>query len=138
VAAGEEQAQPVVAHRTHLLGLGARVQQQGLRVPVGARGLPPQPVDRLAAGGRDEPALGAGRRPVGRPAPDRLGERVLDRLLGGVDVAGDADQDGHRAAVLPPEDGRQRGVVDEGPHGGPLLVSRGRRPPSAGPRSAAW
>ena len=35
---------------------------------------------------------------------DRRGERVLDRLLGDVDVAEDADQDRHRAAVLLAED----------------------------------
>ncbi len=38
----------------------------------------------------------AGRRPAARG----LGESVLDRVLGDVDVAEDASQDGHRAAVL--------------------------------------
>lgn len=34
-----------------------------------------------------------------RPTPQRLDERGLDRLLGDVDVAEDADPDGDRAAV---------------------------------------
>jgi hypothetical protein len=34
----------------------------------------------------------------------RHGERVLDRFLSGVDVAGEADQGGDAAAVLPAED----------------------------------
>jgi hypothetical protein len=39
-----------------------------------------------------------------RPPGDRHGERVLDRFLGGVDVAEEADQDSDAAAVLPAED----------------------------------
>jgi hypothetical protein len=34
----------------------------------------------------------------------RRGERVLDRLLGDIDVTEDTDQDGHRATVLLAED----------------------------------
>jgi hypothetical protein len=32
------------------------------------------------------------------------GERVLDRFLGGVDIAEEADQGGHAATVVAPED----------------------------------
>src|SRR5207302_9110459 len=48
---------------------------------------------------------GRARRHPGRGPPlHGRGERVLDRLLGDVDVAEDADQDGHRAPVLLAED----------------------------------
>ena len=100
VTAGEDQAQPVVAHGALLGRFVAGVQQSGLGVPVLAGRLPAQAVDRPVAGGGDDPSRRARRQSVGRPPLHRRGERVLDRLLGDVDVAEDADQDGHRAAVL--------------------------------------
>ena len=54
---------------------------------------------RLRAVVMIQPA-GLGGRPVSRPPAHRLGERVLDRVLGDVDVAEGADQDGHRAPVF--------------------------------------
>jgi hypothetical protein len=104
VAAGEDQAQAVVGHGALLGRLVAGVQQRGLGVPVGAGRLPPEAVDRPVAGGGDDPSRRARRQPAGRPPLERRGERVLDRLLGDLDVTEDADQDGHRAAVLLAED----------------------------------
>src|SRR3954471_21516038 len=80
------------------------MQQGGLGVAIVARRLAAQAVDRPVARRRDDPARRAGRHPVGRPAHDRLGERVLHRVLGDRDVAEDADEDGHGAAVLLAED----------------------------------
>jgi hypothetical protein len=87
-----------------LEGLVARMEQRGLGVAILTRCLAAQPVDRAVARGRDDPTRRGGRQPVRRPAPEGCGERVLDRFLGDVDVAEDADQDGHRAPVLLAED----------------------------------
>jgi hypothetical protein len=115
VRAGEDQPQAVVAHRPLLLRLVADMREHGRGVPVGAGRLAAEAVDRAAPRGEDDPALRTGREPGPRPALHGDGERVLDRLLGDVDVAEDADEDGHRAAVLGAEDtldlrrGRHRG-----------------------------
>src|SRR5688572_22141948 len=104
VAAGEDQSQPVVAHGTLLDELVAGVQQRRLGVAVLAQGLATQAVDRPVAGSGDDPPRRAGRHAVGGPARARDHERVLDRLLGDVDVAEAADQDRHGSAVLLTED----------------------------------
>src|SRR5690606_28467989 len=103
MAAREHQPEPLVPHdalldRLHL------VHQDRLRLPALPRGLPPQPVDRPVPRRRDDPPRGARRRPRHRPPPHRLGERVLHRLLGDVDVAEHPDQHRHGPAVLLPED----------------------------------
>ena len=80
------------------------VEQGGLGVPVLPGGLPAEPVDGPVAGGGDDPA-GRARGQAGRRPPlHGRGERVLDGLLGDVDVAEDPDQDGDRPAVLLAED----------------------------------
>jgi hypothetical protein len=153
VAAGEDQAQPVVGHGA-LLGRRLRLapQQDRLGVAVLAGRLPAEPVDRPVPGGGDDPAGRARWRPGRRPAPHGLGEGVLDRLLGQVDVADDADQDGDRAAVLAAEHrldlgGGQGGRVgaqsSTSPWNGRTSIGRpaasaSRRPqPSAASRSGA-
>src|SRR5215471_14806759 len=73
-------------------------------MPVVARGLTFQAVDGAIARRGDDPACGAGRQPVGRPVLDRDRERILDRLFRDAEVAEDARQDRHRAAVLSAED----------------------------------
>jgi hypothetical protein len=105
VAAGEHEPQPVIAHGPLLFYLLVPgMEQRGLGVLVRAGRLAPQPVDGPVAGGGDDPAGRAGRQSGLGPSPGGLRERVLDRVLGGVDIAEDAGQDGHRAAVLPAED----------------------------------
>ena len=104
MAAGEDQAQSVVLHGTLLDRLAVDAHQRGLGVLVLAEGLAAQPVDRPVAGGGDDPPGRARGQPGGRPAPDRLGERVLDRLLGDVaegdiDIAEEAVQDAFAEAV---------------------------------------
>src|ERR1019366_4541349 len=87
MTAGEDQAQPVVAHWALLGPLTAGVQQSGLRVPVLLGGLLAEAVDRPVTGGGDNPSRRARGQPGGWPPLHRRGERVLDRLLGDVDVA---------------------------------------------------
>ena len=110
VAAGEDQAEAVVVHGSHLLrGLVAVVDELGLGVAVVARRLPAQAVDGPVAGGGDDPAAGVGRHAGGRPLLHGHRERVLDRLFGEVDVAEEADQGGDGTAELPAE-----GLLDLG------------------------
>jgi hypothetical protein len=105
MAAGEDQTEAFVAHGA-LLGRRVRgVQEGGFGVPAVPLGLAAQPVDRAVAGGGDDPAGRARRHSGLRPAPDGRGEGVLDRFLGEVDVAEEADEDGDGPAVLGAEDG---------------------------------
>ncbi len=104
VAAGEDEPQPVIAHRTLLDGLLTGVQQRRLGVLVRAGSLAAQPVDSPVARRRDDPPGRARRQPALRPPAGRLGERVGHRVFGSVDVAEDAGQDGYRPAVLRAED----------------------------------
>src|ERR1700677_3924527 len=70
------------------------MQQRGLGVLAVAGRLAAQPVDGPVARGGDDPPSRAGRQPGLRPAPDRLGERVLHRVFGDVDIAEDAGRGG--------------------------------------------
>ena len=94
-AAGEDQPQTIVVHRADLCRLVDRVNEMRLLVPIDARGLATQPIDRPIAGSRDDPPGRAGRQAGLRPPLDGDRERFLDRLFGNVDVAEDADQAGH-------------------------------------------
>ncbi len=104
VAAGEDEPQPVIPHRALLLLFFVGVQQRGLRVLAVAGRLAAQPVDGPVARGGDDPSDRTWRQPSRRPPPGRLGERVLDRVLGDVDGPDEAGQDGYRAAVHIAED----------------------------------
>jgi len=73
-------------------------------VSVVARRLPAQPVDRAVAGGGDDPGAGIRRDTVARPALRGDRERLLDGVLGEVEVAERADQDRDRAPELLPVD----------------------------------
>jgi hypothetical protein len=64
-----------------------------------------QPVDRLEPAGRDEPPARIRRRPFDGPALDRRGERVLQRLLGEIEIAEEADESSEDAARLGAVDG---------------------------------
>jgi hypothetical protein len=140
VAAGEDQPQPLVAHRPLLDRLVAGVQERGLGVPVVARGLAAEPAI-AALRGRDDPA-GRARRHAGlRPALQRPRERVLNRLLGDVDVTEHAHEHGDRATVLLAEDTLDL-LLHQSWNGrtstGSVVASASRRPhSSAASRSGA-
>jgi hypothetical protein len=104
VAAGEDQPQPLVADHAGVLRLVAGVQECGLGVLVPPGRLAAQDVDRPAAGGGDDPSRRARRDAVARPAADGLRPCLLEGVLGDVEIAEDADEDGDRAAVLGGED----------------------------------
>lgn len=67
-----------------------------------ARGVRPPRVEELAPGHGDQPALRVPRRVVG-PAPDRLDQGVLHRVLGRREVGSAADEDGEHTRRQAPE-----------------------------------
>ena len=100
VTAGEDEAQTVVLHCVKLPRFGLRVKQERLRLPAVTRRLAPEAVQRLVAGCRDDPATRVRRHACLAPTLGGDDERLLDRLLGHVDVTEEADQVGHGAAGL--------------------------------------
>jgi hypothetical protein len=80
------------------------------RLGRGPAPLAPQAVDRPVARRRGDPRRRIGGHAHARPAFERDDERVLDRLLGAVEVAERACQDGDRLPGLAPEQ-----AVDECP-----------------------
>ena len=106
MAAGEEQPQAVVGDRGHV-GLGGCGVGRGQRdelpqlVPVAA--VAPQAIDRAVACGGQDPGTGVVGQPVAGPALNGLYEGFLNRVLGQVDIAEDANEGGDRPPRLPPE-----------------------------------
>ena len=82
---------------------GERRQARELGVLVGQAAFAADPVDRPVAGGRDDPGAGVRRDAVAGPALRGDRERLLDGVLGEVEVAERADQDRDRAPELLPE-----------------------------------
>ena len=99
VAAGEEQPQAIVGQ-----GCVDRVVRLSRHQPlqlfqlVLVAALAAQAIDRPVASRADDPGAGVVRQPVARPALECDYERLLDRFLGEVEVAEDADQGRHRPA----------------------------------------
>ena len=109
MAAGEDQPQAIVGDRAHLVLLvrlsprchGLERRQLGALVLEAA--LAADPVDRLVARGGHDPRGRVVGHPGRGPALKRDHERLLDRLLGEVEVPEDARQRGDRPAGLLPE-----------------------------------
>jgi hypothetical protein len=121
VAGGEDQPQPLVGDRGHdvvdgVLGVPAERAQFGLQGAAPARpaALGPDPVERAVARGGDDPRRRVVRQPVPRPALERDEERVLDGLLGAVEVAEDVGENGDRPARLAPEQAVDEDVLRAG------------------------
>ena len=87
VTAGEDQPEPVVVDGAERFGRVVVDQHQSLSVFVVALVLAPDPVDRLAIGGRGEPRAGVRRDAVGWPPLDGGRECLGRRLFGDVEVA---------------------------------------------------
>jgi hypothetical protein len=111
MAAGEDEAQPVVGHTAGVVavvggpGFGV-VAHQLLEVVegglVGRAGLlAPQAIDRASAGDRGQPPTRAGRHALHGPVGRRRGERVGDCVLREREVA----------AHLPGQRGEERGPL---------------------------
>jgi len=100
VAAGEDQTEAVVAHGVLLRGRVAMVDEGGLGVAIVTGRFPPEPVDGLVTRRGDDPAARVRGHAGHRPPLGGHHEGLLDRLLGEVDVAEEADQCGHGTAEL--------------------------------------
>ena len=112
VTAGEDQPQTIVLHRALLDRLLGCMQERRLGVAIIARGLAAQAVDRSIPSGGDDPARRRRRQSAVRPPRHRDRERLLDRVLGDVEIPEDAGQDGHRPPVLLAEDKLDLGMRD--------------------------
>ena len=103
VAAGEEEAQPIVggkrpAGRDRALHLVCLLSE--LHQPLAEPRIPAQPVDCTAARRRHQPGPRIARQALGRPVLERGHRRLLHKLLGKVPVTEDADQRGDQAGAL--------------------------------------
>ena len=109
VGLGDLQPEPGqhLAHPVHVGGVrpvgAGQFRQRGVE-----SGPPPQDVDGLESTGRHQPGSGLGRDPVPRPLLDGRREGVLQRLLGEVEVAEEADQRGKDAPRFGAVDGVDR------------------------------
>ena len=88
------------------------------------------PVERAVARRGDDPGRRVVRQPVARPALEGDQERVLHRLLGAIEVAEDAGEDGDRLSRLTPEQAVDEDVLGSGqeaalsaPAGWPSIAS---------------
>jgi hypothetical protein len=107
MATGEEQLEPLIRDRRlidliHLVLDGLRQVEQCGR--GGEPALAADVVDRSVARRRQQPGTRVGGRAVARPALGGDRERLLDRLLGEVEVAEEADQADEDTAPLVAED----------------------------------
>ena len=114
VAAGEDQPQPVVDDRAlvvhrWLLVLGVQAREVGQALgAIGHRPVPAQAIDRPPPRGRRDPRPRVGGNPVAPPHRDRRLERVLDRVLGQLEVADLSDQGGQDDRALVAKRARDR------------------------------
>jgi hypothetical protein len=109
VAGREDQPQPLVRDRGHQFLVGRLVAAERAQLGL-ERAAPSRPaafgadaVERAVARGGDDPGRGVVGQAVARPALQRGQERVLDRLLGAVQITEDAGEDGDRPSRLAPE-----------------------------------
>src|SRR5207249_6872741 len=118
VAAREDETETVVLHGPRFVrkaGLVACRREHGhLAEELLSAGLAAQAVDGTIAGGGRDPATRVGWEAVACPRAQGDGERLLDCVLGEVDVAEGADQGGYRSAGLLAEDLADRGLVEPG------------------------
>jgi hypothetical protein len=98
MAAREDEAEPLVGNRfvVHRLRLDGDEQ---LRLSPQRR-IAAHAVDRAVACDRHEPSRRIRRNAVARPPLERDSGRILEDVLGEVEVAENADQGGEDAAVL--------------------------------------
>ena len=96
MAAREHEAEPLVGYRRVALGLDRapqRLELHGLALALARHPPAAQPVDGAIARRADDPGTRVVWQAVARPALQRRGERVLDDLLGEVEVADAARED---------------------------------------------
>jgi hypothetical protein len=116
MAASEDETEAVVLHGSCLLRLAEVAafgrQHSHLDDEFLSASLAAESVDRSIAGSGRDPAARVGRQAIARPGGQGDGERLLDCVLGEVDVAEGADQGGDRSAGLLAEDPADCRVVE--------------------------
>ena len=109
MAAREDQPQSIVRdvhgvlRRTRFDGLELRLHRRLASQDLGLLDEPlpaPEPVDRPVAGGRRDPGTRVVRHAPRWPGLQRADERILDGLLGEVEIAGHPDERGDGPALL--------------------------------------
>jgi len=88
-----------------------RVPAPALTEQLAAAGVPAQPVDRAPPRRCGDPAARVRWQAIPRPDAKRQCERILNRVLGDLDLPEDPDQGGHRPAGLLAEDLADRGLI---------------------------
>jgi hypothetical protein len=90
-------------HRAAPPGLVDMMDERSLDVSALTGRFPPESINRQVAGRAEDPPSRIGRRTGRRPAFQRDDKGLLDRLLGEVDIAAEADQGCHDPTELQPE-----------------------------------
>src|SRR4051812_26462557 len=113
MAAGEDHAEALVRDRVHVLLLVRRqLGEPGQQLRLARERLfAADAVDRAVARRGEDPGTGIRRCPVTGPARDRGRERLLQRVLGDVEIAEDARQDRERPSPLLAEDRLDYGCI---------------------------
>ena len=93
VTAREDECEPVVGDRAHVVLLGRKRLQAREQLGLAReRLLAAEPVDRPVPGRGDDPRAGIRRRPVAGPAFERDREGILHRVLGAIEITEDAGE----------------------------------------------
>ena len=114
MAAGEDEPQALVGDLVVADAVGDHLGRPGLDLARPGRlgrapgALAAQAVDGAVARRGDDPGEGGIGDPVARPTLERGGVRVLQRVLGAVDVAEDAREDGQRPRAVVADDAGDR------------------------------
>jgi hypothetical protein len=119
MAAGEDQAQPVVVDAVigrveHVAVLLEQREGRELRPAHLQAGTAAEQIDGLVTRGAHEPRAGVAGNAGARPARERGRERLLHHVLGEVEVAEEANQGREDASRLLAKDARDR-VDGQGP-----------------------
>ena len=104
MTAREDQPKPVVRDAAHVGLIGGERLELGepreCDVLLAKRSLSSDPVDGTVAGGRGDPCARRRGHAARRPRPERFGERLLDGVLGEIEVTEDPDQGRDGPALL--------------------------------------
>jgi hypothetical protein len=104
MTAREDQPKPVVRDAAHVGLVGGERLELGQSrerdVLLAKRSLSSDPVDGTVASGRRDPCARRRRHAASGPRPERLGERLLDGVLGEIEITEDPDQGRDSPALL--------------------------------------